>query len=325
MPESADPVTLPAVPTPAAPPAEVVGDTSPSAAAPAALAASPALSEHKPAITLSSATAQSAVAEPEPLSRSSSNRRLADEQDDSSISAEFFRQEEDSLPPLIDSHGDEHQEPLDAPVVLTPETIARRARLRRVVAGVVAFASVISIAVIGKAVLGRKPVPPTTNLVAVQEVKTTVALPAPPPPPKVVETPAPKPTATEEPKAVAETPKAEVTAEPAATEVADKGEPKAGDKDHKASEPKSSDSPGDAEAMKKETLSLLNRGKLKDAIEMARSAIAADPSDALVYLYLGSALQDSGKWKDGIDAYCDCVRNATRGPVNECRQMGGHK
>jgi len=78
-------------------------------------------------------------------------------------------------------------------------------------------------------------------------------------------------------------------------------------------------------ALRKETESLLNRGKTKDAIIKAREAIAADPSDASAYLYLGSALQDSGKWKDGIEAYSECVRNATKGPVNECRQMGGRK
>ena len=56
-----------------------------------------------------------------------------------------------------------------------------------------------------------------------------------------------------------------------------------------------------------------------------RAAISADPTDALSYLYLGSALQDTGKWKDGIEAYSDCVRNATKGPVYECRAMGGKK
>ncbi len=84
-------------------------------------------------------------------------------------------------------------------------------------------------------------------------------------------------------------------------------------------------SAADAAALKKETLSLLNRGKTKDAIAKARESIAADPTDATSYLYLGSALQDSGKWKDGIEAYCECVRNSTKGPVNECRAMGGHK
>jgi hypothetical protein len=81
----------------------------------------------------------------------------------------------------------------------------------------------------------------------------------------------------------------------------------------------------DAEALKKETLSLLNRGRTKDAIVKAREAIAADPADAISYLYLGSALQDSGKWKEGIEVYCDCVRNATKGAIGDCRAMGGHK
>jgi tetratricopeptide (TPR) repeat protein len=81
----------------------------------------------------------------------------------------------------------------------------------------------------------------------------------------------------------------------------------------------------DASKLKKEALSFLNRGRYKDAIEVSRAAIAADPTDALPYLYLGSALQDTGKWKDGLAAYSDCVRNATKGPVHECRAMGGRK
>lgn len=83
--------------------------------------------------------------------------------------------------------------------------------------------------------------------------------------------------------------------------------------------------PAKAAQLEKEALSLLNRGKLKDAIEKAREAIAADPSQAMPYLYLGSALQDSGKWKDGIEAYSECVRKATKGPVHECRAAGGRK
>lgn len=83
--------------------------------------------------------------------------------------------------------------------------------------------------------------------------------------------------------------------------------------------------PCDADALKKETESLLNRGKRPEAIQKAREAITCDPRDAMPYVNLGSALQDSGKWKDGLAAYSECVRNATKGPVNECRAMGGHK
>jgi tetratricopeptide (TPR) repeat protein len=109
-----------------------------------------------------------------------------------------------------------------------------------------------------------------------------------------------------------------------AEEPAKADEKKADEK--KADEKKEEAKPaGDAKALTKETESLLNRGKRKEAMEKAREAIAADPSQAMPYLLLGSALQDSGKWKEGIDAYSECVRNATKGPVNECRAMGGHK
>ena len=74
---------------------------------------------------------------------------------------------------------------------------------------------------------------------------------------------------------------------------------------------------------KKEALKLLERNKFKEAIAMSEAAIAQDPSDALGYLYLGTALQSSGKWADGIAAYSRCVHTATKGPVHECRQSGG--
>ena len=51
--------------------------------------------------------------------------------------------------------------------------------------------------------------------------------------------------------------------------------------------------------------------------------IAADPSDALSYLYLGDALTNTGKWPEAKEAYNDCMRNATKGPKFECSAMGG--
>ena len=71
--------------------------------------------------------------------------------------------------------------------------------------------------------------------------------------------------------------------------------------------------------------SLLNRGKTGLAVIAARAAIAADPWPALPYLLPGSALQSSGRRKEGIEAYCECVRHASKGPVTECRAVGGHK
>ena len=77
--------------------------------------------------------------------------------------------------------------------------------------------------------------------------------------------------------------------------------------------------------MKFWVVGLARSGKLKDAVPMAKSAIAADPSDALPYVYLGTALQELGKQKEATEAYSDCVRNATKGRVWECKAMGGKK
>jgi hypothetical protein len=243
---------------------------------------------------------------------------LDDDVDPSSVSAEFFRKDEDSVPPI-----EEHEEHDAVRVaVLSPSALARRARLRRLVAGVVAFAGVISIAVVGKQVSASK----------------RPASAAPPALATMGETPKPavdphKMAATEPAKAEANPKPADKVDDKRAEEPAKLEEPAksarpddaAKMEDVKKDEAVSAPSGADAATLKKETLSLLNRGRTKDAIAKAREAIAADGTDATSYLYLGSALQDSGKWKEGIEAYSDCVRNATKGPINECRAMGGHK
>ena len=245
---------------------------------------------------------------------------LEDDLDASSISAEFFRKDVDSLPPV-----EEHEPELDsiAVPVLSPSTLARRARLRRFVAGVVSFAGVISIAVIGKQVFAsRRPVStPVPAVVTEARVETPPAKPAEPAQVAVTE-PAKAPV--EQPKAADDKKADEAVAKAddkkADDKKADEAPAKADDK--KADEAKPT---GDVKALKKEAENLLNRGRNKDAAEKAREALALDPADADLYLYLGSALQSSGHWKEGVEAYCDCVRNATKGQVNECRAMGGHK
>ncbi|EYF02202.1 hypothetical protein [Chondromyces apiculatus] len=194
----------------------------------------------------------------------------------------------------------------EAPETLRPEARLRRARLRRLVTGIVALTGVLAILAVGKTWLRSRGGPstrepamaaPEAGLASASAV--TSAEPAPPAavPPA---TPAPAPTAQAE-----AAPSAEATAQaPAGAPTPD---------------------PAEAKRLQKEALSLLNRGKNKEAVEAARAAIAADPTDAMSYLYLGSALQDSGKWKEGIAAYSDCVRTAKTGPVHECSAMGGRK
>ncbi len=238
----------------------------------------------------------------EPASESKAHRGSL-----SSLSGEFFQGEvEDSVPPLVEepAHDDELEAEHAPP--LSPEQIARRTRLRRIVAGVVAFAGVISLAVLGKALLGSKS---QSSSAAPSPAFTQTSKPSP-----MAEAPKPP-----EPAKSAEVKSASVGAE---EKVDEKVEEKAEEKVEEKADPAS---PADAAALKKETLSLLNRGLNKDAIAKGREAIAADPSDAEPYLYLGSALQTLGKWPDAIEVYSECVRKASRGPVHECRAMGGHK
>jgi hypothetical protein len=274
-----------------------------------------------------------AVEEDDAAEEQASRPRKEEDLDSSGVSAEFFRDDEASLAPTIE---DVPEEPAMR-VVLSPATVARRARFRRAVAGVIAFAGVISLAVIGKSIAA-----PRKHAAVVM----TVVAPAAPIPP--LEPPKSEPAAKTDPppapEPAAEDKKADDAKTEAKSDEAAPGDDKKAD-DKKADEQKADDKHADdaktdandkaepagepdlaaAKKLQQETLSLLNRGRSKDAIDKAREAIAADPTDAIAYLYLGSALQDSGHWKDGVEAYSECVRHATKGSVNECRIMGGHK
>jgi hypothetical protein len=250
---------------------------------------------------------------------SSSSKLHSMELLESGISAQFFQNEQDSVPPFIDSAADDHDDLPHTPV-LSPRAIARRARFRRMVAGVVTFAAVLSIGVMGKKLFTSK----GSNAIAAPPPKAEMVVapaaapqpPKPAEPAKVAEAPKPEPAKTAEPVKL-EDPKADAKGSDA--KVAD-----AKPEEEKPAEPKTPD-PKVAAELKKKAESLLNRGNRKEAIVVSQQAIEADPSDAYPYLLLGSALQDSGKWKDGVEAYCECVRHATKGPINECRAMGGHK
>ncbi|MGK3984984.1 hypothetical protein WME99_18190 [Sorangium sp. So ce136] len=274
--------------------------------------------------------------------------------DPSSPTAAFFRREEESFPPLSDvvSEPDDHaDERLVVVHQLSPETLARRARLRRIVAAVAGLAGVISVAVVAKSVFSSKPSSPAPVAMAAPARKSAhmeaqlSAMAGHPSParenaPSPAE-PAPAQTAAKAAEAAPDAVKSAAEAEKAEAErvAAEKAEAEKAEAERVAAEKAEAEkaeaekekaeapagSAEDASKLKKEALSFLNRGRYKDAIEVSRAAIAADPTDALPYLYLGSALQDTGKWKDGLAAYSECVRNATKGPVHECRAMGGRK
>ena len=190
---------------------------------------------------------------------------------------------------------------------------------------------------IGKSVVAA----PRRQAAPAPVVAAVAARPSPammPEPPAAVAPPAPA--KVEEPKPT-EPPKADdAKAEPSIDERnADAAKPetaKADDK--KADDPKADEAKGDeaksaaadepkAEAnpkkLRQEALTLLNQGKRNDAIEKAKEAIAADPDEAIAYLYLGSALQDSGHWKEGIEAYSEACAPRRRAPCTSAAPWAG--
>lgn len=76
-----------------------------------------------------------------------------------------------------------------------------------------------------------------------------------------------------------------------------------------------------APALRARALELLNRRHFDDALVAAHAAIEVDPDEALGYLYVGSALQDLGRWSDAMSTYRECVRRARTPAVAECRAM----
>ena len=76
-----------------------------------------------------------------------------------------------------------------------------------------------------------------------------------------------------------------------------------------------------AKQEKEDARRALERGKRKDAIDAAQRSVDLDPTDAEAWLILGSAQQDSGKWKDARESFVSCTKEAKLGPIGECRMM----
>jgi hypothetical protein len=143
------------------------------------------------------------------------------------------------------------------------------------------------------AVQAAAPQPPV-----VASAPLELAAPAPPPPP-------PEPSA----EATAPAPSAAAEPEPSASAPA-----------------AASEAAQSAHALRDEALSLLNKSKNPEAMVKASEALEKDPTDAMPYLVLGSALQDANRWKEAHHAYEVCTKTAKKGMVDECRAMlrGGH-
>jgi len=187
---------------------------------------------------------------------------------------------------------------------LAPE---RPSRWKLWTAAVAAFAAVVGIGIGVKIMRARQARARAQAAQAAQllAARTEPAAPTPPPPPP------PEPTAA-------------VTAEPAATTVAT-AEPApsaaASAAPSGSAAAAADDATASAKALRDEALILLKKYKNSEAIAKASLALDKDPTDAMPYLVLGSALQDNNRWREARRAYELCVKNATRGMVDECRAM----
>jgi hypothetical protein len=76
-----------------------------------------------------------------------------------------------------------------------------------------------------------------------------------------------------------------------------------------------------AKQEKESARAALEHGKRKDAVEAAQRSVDLDPTDAEAWLILGSAQQESGKWKDARESFVSCTKQAKLGPIGECRMM----
>jgi hypothetical protein len=264
--------------------------------------------------------------------------------DDDLHAHDFF-----SSPPP--SHaGDDHDHDHDHDAVHVAETPAqreRREKLKRLTGFVVAGALVlVSAAVVKAAFFSSKPAhtpvpaavapaPAPTTAPSAAQVETAQPAAAAPVEPAVSATAEPAASASAEPAGSAD-PEADKKAEEEkkAEEAKKAEEEKKAEEAKKAEEEKKAaeaGSPGtqlsaeELKALKAKATRAINSGNLKGAIEAASAAIAADPDDATMYLYLGAAYMDLGKMKEAREAFNDCVRKGKKGNVAECYAFGGRK
>jgi Flp pilus assembly protein TadD len=166
------------------------------------------------------------------------------------------------------------------PRELTPEQALRRARLRKIVAGIVAVVGVIGALAVLRLIRTRpEPVAAAGSILSAQPVIASVG---------------------------------GSTHEPASAEVAAAQGP--------AVEP---DPAVDARALKRQAKTAVREGRFKEGLALGQKAVDADPSDAESYLLVGASLQEIGQWQRAAAVFSECANKASRGPVSECRALGG--
>jgi hypothetical protein len=172
-----------------------------------------------------------------------------------------------------------------------PALLARRARLRRVVVGVLCA----SLGVLCAGALARRHsesirTEPRPNLSAESSPMTSVALAARAPSSDashVIDVPAPAPTASNDAPANS-------------AELSDTARE-------------------DPNTLIHTARALLESGHVREGVAIARDAVHANPAEAEPYILLAAGLQDLGDWNEARTVFTECQQKARRGPNDSCR------
>ncbi len=306
--------------------------------------AKPAASDAREASGSHRAPAESALTESgrhhgEAAHAKSKNDDDDDHWGDDPMSEQFFS----VAPPHHVEEPIEDLHPVAPP--LSPVVLERQRKARKIVTGVVAAASLVALFGIGRWLFGGKPADaqPTARPPIAARVEENK-----PVQPTIETLATAKPTATAEATAAAtpavetavasaapsasasESASASASAEASASASASASALASASASTSASAeaapgPKKNVSPEELKEMRKKADRLANNGDNKGAIDAAKAVLEADPTDALMYLYIGSAYMSLGKMKEAKEAFNECVRNGKGGHVGECAAFGGKK
>jgi hypothetical protein len=225
----------------------------------------------------------------------------------------FFAEGDSQASMRIAMVTEEHEEEANPELKwrLSPAVQARRSRYTKIAQRVVGAFALLALVGLGKAALTHAPsadlpLKALANAAAEPLAHADESKPAPKQEEPTVVATAEDP----KPEANAEAKPEEAKADPAA--VAPAADPAAAPAVDPSADPK---------ADKKAAQQAIERGDNKTAVEMGERVLAADPTDAEVWLIVGAAYQAMGQNGKAHEAFAECVKQGKRGPIGECRAL----
>lgn len=87
--------------------------------------------------------------------------------------------------------------------------------------------------------------------------------------------------------------------------------------------PSHDDPPFDSAALIRSARRLLEAGRTRDGVALARAAVNANPKNAEPYILLAAGLQDLGRWDEARTVFANCKQATSSGPNATCRYFAG--